>query len=74
MKSALAVRINSKPSFTQSDSRKPSAARYALLSAAATDVERKQHKKNPFDERYVELCLTSFTEVCGCLLKAANIE
>ena len=73
MKSALAVRISSKPASAQTDSRKPSAARYALLSAAATDVERKKHKKNPFDERYVELCLTSFAEVCNCLLKAANI-
>ncbi|KAA6424637.1 MAG: hypothetical protein FRX49_05305 [Trebouxia sp. A1-2] len=60
MKENLTVRINSKPSAAESGRRQHGAAAYALLSAAATDVDSKKHKKNPFHERYVQLCLTEF--------------
>ncbi|KAL0040994.1 hypothetical protein WJX77_001558 [Trebouxia sp. C0004] len=60
MKANLTVRINSKPPGAQGGGRQHGAAAYALLSAAATDVDSKKHKKNPFHERYVQLCLTEF--------------
>lgn len=63
MKENLTVRINSKPSAAESGRRQHGAAAYALLSAAATDVDSKKHKKNPFHERYVQLCLTEFGQV-----------
>lgn len=72
MQSKLSVRISSKPCAARSAGQVPTAAKYALLAAAATDVERKKHKKNPFDDRYVELCLTSFTEVCRHMLSARS--
>ena len=65
MKPALSVRINSKPINAQAAGRKQGAAAYALLSAAASDVDSKKHKKNPFHERYLQLCLTDFAQV-GC--------
>ncbi len=63
MKANLTVRINSKPSGAESGRRQHGAAAYALLSAAATDVDSKKHRKNPFHERYVQLCLTEFGQV-----------
>ncbi len=63
MKSNLSVRINSKPAGARGVGRQHGAAAYALLSAAATDVDSKKHKKNPFHERYVQLCLTEFGQV-----------
>ncbi len=63
MKSNLSVRINSKSAGAQGVGRQHGAAAYALLSAAATDVDSKKHKKNPFHERYVQLCLTEFGQV-----------
>ncbi len=63
MKANLTVRINSKPPGSESGRRQHGAAAYALLSAAATDVDSKKHKKNPFHERYVQLCLTEFGQV-----------
>ena len=59
----LSVKINSKPAASQAGGRKQGAAAYALLAAAATDVDSNKHKKNPFHERYVQLCLTEFPEV-----------
>ena len=34
-----------------------------LLAATAEDVERKRHKKKPFDHRYLQLCLSEFDQV-----------
>ncbi len=63
MKSKLSVRIESKAVGVRGVGRQHGAAAYALLSAAATDVDSKKHKKNPFHERYVQLCLTEFGQV-----------
>ena len=32
------------------------------LEAALEDIERKRHKKNPFDEKYVKLCHSDFKQ------------
>lgn len=62
MRGGLAVRIDSR---TEARGDKAShAAAYALLSAAVSDVDSKKHKKDPFNTRYVELCLTKFGQVC----------
>lgn len=63
MRTNLSVRINSRTAPAQAGGRKQGAAEYALLSAAANDVDSKKHKKNPFHERYVQLCLTEFGQV-----------
>lgn len=71
MKTNLSVRINSKSA--QGVGGQHGAAAYALLSAAATDVDSKKHKKNPFHERYVQLCLTEFGQVGKrCTLLVTN--
>lgn len=42
----------------------PSAASQLMLDKATIEeVERKKHKKNPFDSRYVEFCLTDLSQV-----------
>ena len=38
-------------------------AQYELLTSAISEVERKAHKRNPFKEQYVKLCLSAFPEV-----------
>ena len=38
-----------------------------LLAVTADDVERKRHKKNPFQNRYLEFCLSNFDEVSKSL-------
>lgn len=37
----------------------------ALSDATLTDIEKKRHKKNPFDGRYLQFCLLGFDQV-GC--------
>ena len=34
------------------------------LEKALQDIESKRHKKNPFDERYLGLCLSAFVQAC----------
>ena len=35
---------------------------YALLASAIDDVERKRHRRKPFDDKYIRLCLSSIHE------------
>eukprot|EP00803_Ostreobium_quekettii_P005180 evm.model.scf_1102.2 EVM.evm.TU.scf_1102.2 scf_1102:20541-21936(-) len=35
---------------------------YALLAATIDDVEQKRHRRNPFDEKYLRLCLLAIDE------------
>ena len=63
MERELAVRINSKLPAASAAGQQKGAAAYALLSAASSDVDSKKHKKDPFNTRYVQLCLTGFSEV-----------
>ena len=60
MKNKLSVRINT---TAQTTGGTRGLAAYTLLSAAASDVDHKKHKKNPFDERYIQLCLSKFVQV-----------
>lgn len=60
MKNKLSVRINT---TAQTTGGTQGLAAYTLLSAAASDVDNKKHKKNPFDERYIQLCLSKFVQV-----------
>ena len=34
------------------------------LEKALQDIESKRHKTNPFDERYLGLCLSAFAQAC----------
>ena len=63
MKDKLSVRINSAPSAKRANGRRSQVAAYTLLASAASDVDSKKHKKNPFDARYVQLCLSDFADV-----------
>lgn len=60
MKNKLSVRINTTAQTSGGSKR---LAAYTLLSSAASDVDSKKHKKNPFDSRYVQLCLSDFAQV-----------
>ena len=60
MKNKLSVRINT---TAQTSGGSTGLAAYTLLSSAASDVDSKKHKKNPFDARYVQLCLSDFAQV-----------
>lgn len=62
MRSKLSVRINT---TAQTSGGTTALAAYTLMSAAASDVDNKKHKKNPFDARYVQLCLSDFAQVCA---------
>ena len=37
---------------------------HKLLVTTANEVEKKAHKRNPFKQQYVELCLSAFPQVC----------
>ena len=63
MRNKLSVRINT---TAQTSGGTRGLAAYTLLSAAASDVDNKKHKKNPFDARYVQLCLSDFAQVRLC--------
>ena len=63
MKDKLSVRINSAPPAKHTDGGGSRVVAYTLLSSAASDVDSKKHKKNPFAARYVQLCLSDFAEV-----------
>ena len=39
-------------------------AQHRLLVTTANEVEKKAHKRNPFKQEYVELCLSAFPQVC----------
>ena len=63
MRGGLSVRINSKQNATRPGGGQHGAAAYALLSAASSDVDSKRHRKDPFNTRYVQLCLSDFGQV-----------
>ena len=44
------------------------------LEKALQDIESKHHKINPFDKRYLGLCLSAFAQACTSAWGTAMIQ